>query len=182
MQISNTLNASYIRIANTPTSSSDTTTSSSSQKTEQSRETQALTTAQKAVVSELQATDTAVRSHERAHIAAGGGVIRGGAVFTYEKAPDNKLYAVAGEVGIDVSEGNTPEETITKMQTVRSAALAPSDPSSADYQVASTASMLQLKAQLELSKANQTERLAKSEERYASANNEESSTLFSDYA
>jgi hypothetical protein len=182
MQISNTLNASYIRIANTPVSSSDTTTSSSSQKTEQSSETQTLTTAEKAAISELQATDTAVHAHERAHIAAGGGVIRGGAVFTYEKAPDNKLYAVAGEVGIDVSEGNTPEETITKMQTVRSAALAPSDPSSADYQVASTATILQLKAQLELSKTKQTELLAKPEESYASANNEASSPLFSNYA
>ena len=182
MQIANALNASYIHITNTPSSQKEARTSSSSQKTEKNNETATLTTAQKAVISELQATDTTVRSHERAHIAAGGGVIRGGAVFTYEKAPDNKLYAVAGEVGIDVSEGNTPEETITKMQTVRSAALAPSDPSSTDYQVASTASMLQLKAQLELSKINQTERLAKSEERYASANNEESSTLFSDYA
>jgi len=178
MQIANTLNASYTHIANTTTSSTDTTTSSSSQKTEQSTE-ETLTTAQKALVSELQATDTTVHAHERAHIAAGGSVIRGGAVFSYEKAPNNQLYAVAGEVGIDTSEGNTPEETITKMQTVRAAALAPSDPSAADYQVAS---ILQLKAQLELSKTKQSELLAKPEESYASANNEESSTLFSNYA
>jgi len=181
MQIANTLNASYTHIANTSTSSTDSTTSSSSQKTEQSTE-ETLTTAQKALISELQATDTTVHAHERAHIAAGGSVIRGGAVFSYEKAPNNQLYAVAGEVGIDTSEGNTPEETITKMQTVRAAALAPSDPSAADYQVASTASILQLKAQLELSKTKQSELLAKPEESYTSANNEESSTLFSNYA
>ena len=180
MQIVSTLNASYLRIANTKTSSSDTTASSSSQKTEQTSET--LTPAQKALISELQAIDTAVHAHERAHIAAGGGVIRGGAVFSYEKAPDNKLYAIAGEVGIDTSEGSTPEETIVKMQTVRTAALAPTDPSATDYQVASTASMLQLKAQLELSKMQQSELNAKSKGRYRSANNEESSTLFSNYA
>jgi len=180
MQIDSTLNASYLRIATTQTSSSNTTESSSSQKKDETAE--PLSPAQKALISELQAIDTAVHAHEHAHIAAGGGVIRGGAVFSYEKAPDNKLYAVAGEVGIDTSEGSTLEETISKMQTVRTAALAPSDPSATDYQVASTASILQLKAQLALSKMKQTELLAKAEGHYTSANNEESSALFSNYA
>lgn len=180
MQIGSFLNASYIRIDNTSTSTTSSTTSSSSEKnSEKSTE---LTASQKALIAELQATDTAVRAHERAHIAAGAGVIRGGAVFSYQKAPDNRLYAVAGEVGIDTSEGSTPEETITKMQTVRAAALAPSDPSAADYQVASTASMLQMMARLELSRIKQAELLAKPEESYATANNEDTTALFSNYA
>lgn len=178
MQINTVQNASYIRVANAPTSSSQET--ASSQKKAQTSE--SLTPAQKALIAELQATDTAVRAHESAHIAAGGGVIRSGAVFSYEKAPDAKLYAVAGEVGIDTSEGSSPEETIRKMETVRTAALAPADPSATDYQVASTASMLQLKAQLELSKMRQTELTQTLKERYTSANNEETPTLFSNYA
>lgn len=180
MQIGSALNASYVRIGNTSTSSSNSSTSSSSQKnTQNSSE---LTASQKALIAELQATDIKVRAHERAHIAAGGGVIQGGAVFTYQKAPDNKLYAIAGEVGIDTSEGATPEETITKMQTVRAAALAPADPSATDYQVASTASMLQMMARLELSRMKQAELLANPKESYESANNENSNPLFSNYA
>ena len=180
MQIGSTLNASYVRIDSTSTSTQDRTASSSSEKN--SQESTELTASQKALITELQATDSAVRAHERAHISAGAGVIRGGAVFTYQKAPDNKLYAVAGEVGIDTSEGNSPEETIRKMQTVRAAALAPSDPSATDYQVASTASMLQMMARLELSRLTQAELLANPAESYTSSNNENTLSLFSNYA
>ncbi|WP_263833241.1 putative metalloprotease CJM1_0395 family protein [Sulfurospirillum oryzae] len=180
MQIESFLNASYLRINNTSLSSDKTTASSSSQKKDEN--TNELTAAQKALVAELQAIDTKVRAHENAHIAAGGGVIRSGAVFSYEKAPDERLYAVGGEVGIDTSEGATPEETVTKMQTVRAAALAPSDPSPTDYQVASTASMLQMMATLEVARLKQAELLAKPKESYSSANNEDTTSLFSNYA
>lgn len=178
MEIGSFLNSSYLRINNT---SSTTKTDSSSQKKEYSSITPKLTAAQEAQIAELRAIDTAVHAHERAHIAAGAGVIRGGAVFTYEKAADNNLYAIAGEVGIDTSTDSTPEETIAKMQTVRAAALAPSDPSPADYQVASTASMLQMQARLEVARAKQAELLAKPQESYA-ANNTQSEPLFSNYA
>ena len=179
MQIESFLNGSYLRVGTT--SSSKESSSASTQK-KQEENASTLTTAEKNVVVELQAIDTKVRAHESAHIAAGGGVIRSGAVFSYEKAPDNKLYAVAGEVGIDTSEGSTPEETIQKMQTVRAAALAPSDPSPTDYQVASTASMFQMLAQLQLSKLKQAELLVANKEHYNASNNETSSTLFSHYA
>jgi len=180
MQIDSFLNASYLRIANSPTSSSNTTTSSSSQKKDVSS-TQ-LTASQQAVVAELQAIDTAVHAHESAHIAAGGGVIRSGAIFTYEQAPNKRLYAIGGEVGIDTSEAATPDETVTKMQTVRTAALAPMDPSPTDYQVASTASMLQMMARLEVARLKQATLLAKPNESYKSANNDNSASLFSNYA
>lgn len=110
-----------------------------------------LTTAQKSVVAKLQSIDTAVRTHEAAHIAAGGSLIKSSASFSYQKGPDNKLYAVGGEVGIDTSQGNNPQETISKMSRVRAAAIAPSDPSSTDYQVAASATMLEMQARLELS-------------------------------
>ncbi len=104
----------------------------------------------KQMVAELRARDSEVRAHEAAHIAAGGGIVKGGASFTYQKAPDGRLYAVGGEVPIDASEENTPEATIQKMQQVRSAAMAPSNPSPTDYKVAANAMMAEMKARQEL--------------------------------
>ena len=174
MKINGFLNASYIRIDNP---SAKTTESSVSKKTET---TETLTTSQKALILQLQATDSAVKAHERAHISAGGGVILSGATFVYQEAPDKRLYAIGGEVSIDTSEESSPQETIKKMQIVRTAALAPSDPSSTDYQVAATASMLQMQARLEVSRAKQAELIASNNPKYAS--DEDSTPLFSKFA
>jgi hypothetical protein len=66
------------------------------------------------------------------------------------------------------------------MQLVRAAALAPSDPSSTDYQVASTATMIEMQARLELSQQLKNELAEKNISKYA--NNEESESTFSIYA
>ncbi|MBI5545514.1 MAG: hypothetical protein HY901_16640 [Deltaproteobacteria bacterium] len=100
------------------------------------------------MVRELDARDRHVRAHEAAHQSAGGG-LAGGASFSYETGPDGRQYAVAGEVSINVSPGKTPEETIAKAQKVRSAALAPPDPSSQDRAVAAMATQMEAKARLE---------------------------------
>lgn len=94
---------------------------------------------QKQVV-KLKARDAEVRQHEAAHQATAGGLSRGGASFDYERGPDGRQYAVGGEVQIDTSsdEGN-PEATISKLQQVRAAALAPADPSGQDRAVAAQA-------------------------------------------
>ncbi len=105
-----------------------------------------------AQLARLKAADTAVRAHEAAHVAAGGSYVRGGASFTYEVGPDGKQYAVAGEVGIDISAvPGDPQATILKMITVRAAALAPADPSSTDRAVAAAASQAEAAARAELS-------------------------------
>ncbi len=148
--------------------------------TKEVSKTQELTSAQKSLIIQLQTTDQKVREHEAAHIAAGGSVIRSGANFTYTEGPDKKLYATAGEVSIDTSTEATPKETIPKMQLVRSAALAPTDPSSEDYQVASTATMLEMQARLALSQQLRDELSGKNISKYA--NNEESESNFSTYA
>lgn len=96
----------------------------------------------------LERTDQQVRTHEQAHQAAGG-PHAGGASYTYQKGPDGKNYAVAGEVPIDVSRESTPEATISKMETVKAAALAPADPSPQDRAVAQQADALKLQAQQE---------------------------------
>ncbi|MDR1995204.1 putative metalloprotease CJM1_0395 family protein [Azonexus sp.] len=113
----------------------------------------------------LQRADREVRAHEQAHMAAGAGLVRGSS-YSYEAGPDNRRYAVAGEVSIDASPGRTPEETIAKARQIRAAALAPADPSTADRQVAAAAGQMEMQAQRELA---QTERTAVGSDRGAVA-------------
>jgi hypothetical protein len=102
------------------------------------------------MIRQLQARDTVVRSHEAAHIAAGGGTITSGASYTYQKGPDGREYAIGGEVGIDASPvPNDPKATIAKMAVVRAAALAPAQPSAQDQAVAASASLAEAQARAE---------------------------------
>lgn len=108
-----------------------------------------------AIIAKLQSRDAHVRAHEAAHMAAGGALIRGGASYTYEEGPDGREYAIGGEVSIDSSPvPNDPRATIMKMETVRAAALAPSDPSSADLSVAGSAAAIEAQAWAELAQEN----------------------------
>ena len=113
------------------------------------KNTQELSVEEQQVVAELVATDAHVRAHEAAHMGAGGG-LASPASFTYEKGPDNKMYAVAGEVGISTGEGNTPQETLAKAQQIRRAALAPSDPSPQDLKVAAQAASMEMSARSQI--------------------------------
>ncbi len=110
-----------------------------------------LTKEEQAEVQILKQRDQEVRAHEQAH-AAVGGQYAGSPQYEYETGPDNKKYAVGGEVSIDVSEEKEAEDTIRKMQIVRAAALAPAEPSSQDLKVASEASQKEQQARAELSK------------------------------
>ncbi|HPH94637.1 MAG TPA: putative metalloprotease CJM1_0395 family protein [Anaerolineaceae bacterium] len=101
-------------------------------------------------VEDLKQRDREVRAHEQAHIAAGGGLVRGGAAYEYKRGPDDKLYAVGGEVTIDTSKEDEPEATIAKAQRIRTAALAPADPSAQDRSVAAQASNMEMEARSEL--------------------------------
>jgi len=104
-------------------------------------------------VAELKAVDQRVRAHEAAHLAAGGGVVTGGATYSFKQGPDGKRYAVGGEVPIDASAvSNNPRATMQKAQQIRSAALAPADPSPQDRKVAAQASVMEAKAAAELAK------------------------------
>jgi hypothetical protein len=109
-----------------------------------------------AMIRQLQSRDSTVRNHEAAHIGAGGGVITGGAHYTYQKGPDGRNYAIGGEVGIDASpiSGN-PQATLSKMALVKAAALAPGEPSSADQSVATAATQIEAQARVEAYKKNQ---------------------------
>lgn len=106
-------------------------------------------------VNELKKQDAEVKAHEKAHMAAGGGLVQGSAAYTYERGPDNRMYAVGGEVKIDTSAENDPDATIRKMQQVRRAALAPAQPSGTDRAVAAQASQVEAQARVEKSAQEQ---------------------------
>jgi hypothetical protein len=113
-----------------------------------------LTPEEEQQVEELKARDKEVRTHEAAHVAAGGTYVTSGPSYTFQTGPDGNKYAVGGEVGISTGavEGD-PDATIKKMQTVAAAALAPAEPSGQDRKVAAAARQEIAKARLE--KSNQ---------------------------
>jgi len=101
----------------------------------------------KAELAKLKARDAAVRAHEAAHMAAAGGLAKGGATFTYQKGPDGQNYAVGGEVSIDTSvSSDNPTANLAKARQIRAAALAPADPSPQDQKVAAQATQMESQA------------------------------------
>lgn len=100
-------------------------------------------------IEQLKARDQEVRTHEQAH-AAKGGQYAGSPQYEYTTGPDNKRYVTDGEVSIDISEAQTPEQTLRKMEQVRAAALAPAEPSSQDLKVAAEAAQKALEARSEI--------------------------------
>ena len=82
-----------------------------------------LSTAEQQKIEELKARDRDVRAHEQAHLAAAGAHSKAGPSYEYQRGPDNRQYAVGGEVQIDTSEvSGDPQATIRKAQTIRRAA------------------------------------------------------------
>ncbi len=117
-----------------------------------------LTEAERKEVQKLKQRDREVRAHEAAHKAAGGS-IAGAPSFETTTGPDGRSYAVAGEVSIDTSPvPNNPEATIRKMEIVRRAALAPSQPSGQDRQVAADAAAKIQQARIEKREQDAEER------------------------
>jgi len=107
---------------------------------------------EKSVLIQLQASDSKVRAHESTHLSAAAGIAAGGASFTYERGPDGRMYAVAGEVPISISGDSDPQDTVEKMRQVQAAAMAPSDPSPQDHAVAASARSQEMKALMDLQK------------------------------
>lgn len=111
-----------------------------------------LSEAERRQLAELKQRDREVRAHEMAHVAAGAGLVTGGASYSYQTGPDGQRYAIGGEVSIDVSPGSTPEETLDKADRIRAAALAPADPSGQDRQVAAQATRMATEARMEIAR------------------------------
>ncbi|OGU07898.1 MAG: hypothetical protein A2X82_15985 [Geobacteraceae bacterium GWC2_55_20] len=108
-----------------------------------------------AEIARLKSIEAKVKAHEAAHKSAGG-TMTGPVSYTYTRGPDGRSYVTGGEVPIEVSPGKTPQETISRMQQVIRAALAPADPSPQDRAVAAQASTQQQQARQEAAAAAAT--------------------------
>jgi hypothetical protein len=136
-----------------------------------------LTPEQEKQVQQLKAADQKVRTHEQAHLSAGGGLVRGGASFQTTTGPDGKQYAIGGEVSIDTTvDPKNPDASIAKMQQVKRAAMAPSDPSPQDRSVAQSAD-----ARISDLQQKKTE-LANSEKETSKAQNSDTTKTQSQFA
>ncbi len=102
------------------------------------------------LISSLESRDAEVKAHEAAH--QSGGASTGAATYTYQQGPDGKMYAIGGEVPISFQTGSTPQETIANARAVIASALAPANPSGQDMAVASSATVMMLKAQQQLAR------------------------------
>ena len=112
-----------------------------------------------AQITQLKSIEEKVKAHEAAHKAAGG-AMTGPVSYTYTRGPDGKNYITGGEVPISISTGKTPQETISRMQQVIQAALAPADPSPQDRAVAGQAAAMQQEARQQLAAAPATSETA----------------------
>jgi hypothetical protein len=109
-------------------------------------------------IERLKQRDREVRAHEQAHLTSAGPLARGGASYTYQVGPDGKRYAIGGEVALDTARADTPEQTLDKANRIRSAALAPAQPSSQDFRVAAQASATIAEARVEIARQRSAER------------------------
>ncbi len=111
---------------------------------------------EKMELEKLKQRDREVRTHEMAHVLAGGSYVLGGPHYIFVVGPDGKLYAVGGEVKIDLSPvPNDPDATIRKAEAIKRAALAPARPSAQDRAIAAKAEQMAMKARIEKLKKQQ---------------------------
>lgn len=102
-------------------------------------------------IARLRRIDQMVRAHERAHLVAGGQLVRSGPHYVYKIGPDGKRYAVGGDVEIDTSPvPGDPKATLQKAEQIIRAALAPLNPSPQDLRVAMQARMMAMQARMEI--------------------------------
>ncbi len=117
-----------------------------------------LTPEEQKEVEALQQRDREVRAHEQTHKAQLGAYAAGGPYYEFQTGPDYKRYAVGGSVAVDTSAESTPERTIQKAQTIKRAATAVSNPSSADKAVAASAQQMEQEARAMLAEERLRER------------------------
>ncbi len=89
-------------------------------------------------IEDLMAFEQMVISHEKKHMAAGGG-IASAPTYIYSYGPDGKKYISGGNVSMRVPKAATAEDMIVNLRKVQTAALAPTNPSPQDMQTAAMA-------------------------------------------
>ena len=117
---------------------------------QESKDPRQLTEADLARIRQLTLTDTQTRLNEEAHVRVGGQYASSPA-YDFETGPDNRQYAVSGEVTFNSTPiAGNPEATIRKLAVVKRAALAPAEPSPKDRAVATKATQGITQAQAQL--------------------------------
>ncbi|ATP38892.1 hypothetical protein CSE16_02020 [Solibacillus sp. R5-41] len=90
-------------------------------------------------IDQLKLMEREVVAHESAHKAAGANVT-GGISYSHATGPDNQRHITGSEVSIHLPSTGESDSTISLLEKVRQAALAPAEPSVQDLRVAASAS------------------------------------------
>jgi hypothetical protein len=94
----------------------------------------------------------------RAAAAAGNLAFRG-AVYSYRRGPDGRLYAEASDVSVDTSGvPGDPEATLRKAEQLRRAAMAPGNPSPQDLAIAALAAAMAARARHEIARQEEADK------------------------
>jgi hypothetical protein len=161
--------------------SAETTRSNNAEQQRQQAAQRAQQQAEQKMIQELQARDREVRTHEQAHVTAGGSLVISGPSYTYQRGPDGRAYAIGGKVQLDVSEvANDPEASLQKSEQIRRAALAPMDPSPQDMKVAASAGQMAARARLDIAVQRREEAQLETEQRALEAEQQRSEQIDSE--
>lgn len=90
-------------------------------------------------IEQLKGIEREVITHESAHKAASAGVT-GSISYSHTTGPDEQRYITGEEVSIQMPNAGESDRTISLLEKVRQAALAPVEPSAQDLRVAASAS------------------------------------------
>ena len=145
---SSSLPTTSVRRTDSPTSQNERRVAADQEKIDAARNEAEGRRAEDRIVRELAHRDREVRAHEEAHVAVGGQYVISGPNYTYQQGPNGRNYAIGGEVSLDVSEEEKPNDTLNKAEVVRRAALAPVEPSAQDRLVAARATQLAAQARV----------------------------------
>ncbi|MGM0587715.1 MAG: putative metalloprotease CJM1_0395 family protein [Bacteroidota bacterium] len=121
-----------------------------------SRDGAELSPEEKSKLKKLKQRDQEVRQHEQAHLRAGGSLVTSGPHYEYVQGPDGRRYVINGHVNLDVSPEKEPKDTARKADRIVRAAMAPMNPSSDDYAIASNARRMKAKALQQVQHDEQT--------------------------
>ena len=126
------------------------------QKADEQVDASGLTKEQQQMVAQLSSLHDKVTQHQQAK-ASVGGQYASSPQYLWTVGPDGKRYAVSGNVALDVSPESEPESTVSKMEIVKRAALAPQQPDPQDRRIALVAEGLRAEALLQIREQRQIE-------------------------
>lgn len=94
------------------------------------------------VLQKFKKSDADIRSHEQAHATIGQ--TTSPISYNYQQGPDGKMYAVGGQVRLDVSIPDDPKAAMHKLDQIQKASIAGAEPSGADMGIATSANLNKL--------------------------------------